>query len=113
MSESKPTISYDDFQKLDIRIGTITSAEKVPETDKLVKFEIDLGSEKREVVGGFAQAYPDPSELVGKQVPILINLEPRMLRGLESQGMILAATADDLPVPLHPAKETPPGAIIK
>ncbi len=97
-------ITIDDFATLDIRIGTILEAEKVPDTDKLVRFVIDLGSEKRQIVGGFAQAYPDPSILVGQQVPILVNIAPRAMRGLESQGMVLAASQAGLPVPLHPEK---------
>ena len=82
-------ISYDDFMKLDIKIATVLSAEKVEGTDKLVKLEVDAG-EKRTLVAGIGDVY-DPKELVGKQIPILANLEPRKLRGVLSQGMILAA----------------------
>lgn len=106
-------ITYEDFSKLEIKIGTVVSAEKVPDTDKLVKFEIDLGAEKRQIVGGFAPGYPDLSVLVGTQVPVLCNLEPRTLRGLESQGMILAASDGVLPVALHPDKPVEPGTSVR
>ncbi len=86
-------ISYDDFVKLDIRIGTILSAERVPETDKLVKLSVDIGEDApRTLVAGIAVFIPDVSSLIGKQIPILANLEPRLLKGIESQGMILAAS---------------------
>jgi len=105
--------TYEDFSKLDIRIGTIVSAEKVEKSDKLIKFLIDLGEEKRTIVGGFAPGYPDATVLVGTQMPVLVNLEPRTLMGIESQGMVLAATKDDLPVALHPDREVLPGSKIK
>jgi len=107
-------VTLEEFQKLDIRIGTIRSAERVPETDKLVKFEIDLGQEHRQIIGGFAPSYPDPSVLIGKQVPVLCNLEPRMMRGLESQGMVLAASnVDNGPVALHPDSPVSNGTIVR
>src|SRR3989344_3357323 len=88
-------ITFDDFQKLDIRIGTIRTAERVPETDKLVKLAVDIGEESpRQLVAGIAAHVPDIGALVGMQIPILANLEPRMLKGVESQGMILAASDD-------------------
>lgn len=114
MDDVTPQITIEDFAKLDIRIGTITAAERVPETDKLVCFEIDLGDEKRQIVGGFAPSYPDPSVLIGKQVPVLVNLAPRMMRGLESQGMVLAASnSENGPVALHPDSTVPPGTKIR
>ncbi len=85
-------ISYDDFAKLDIRIGTVVAAELVPETDKLIKCTIDFGDlGTRTIVSGIAQ-FRAPDELVGKQLPYIVNLAPRMLRGIESQGMLLAAS---------------------
>jgi methionyl-tRNA synthetase len=86
----KDEITYDDFVKLDIRTGTITGAEKVPKTKKLLKLTIDTGIDKRTVVSGIAEHY-SPDEIVGKQVSVLINLAPRKLRGIVSQGMILMA----------------------
>ncbi len=105
-------ITYDDFIKLDIRIGTVTSAEKVQGTDKLIRLEIDLGEGTRQVVAGMALTYT-PQDFIGKQVPILVNLEPRKLRGIESQGMILAADAGGKPIMLIPEREVPPGSAVR
>ena len=86
----KPTIQYDDFAKLDLRIGKILSAEKVEKADKLLKLEIDLGFETRTIVSGIALHFK-PEEIVGKQVVVVANLAPRKMRGIESNGMILMA----------------------
>ena len=106
------TISFDDFKKLDIRIGKIIAAEKVEGTDKLLKLKIDLGNEERQLVAGIAEVY-QPEELVGKQIPVLANLEPKKFKGLESQGMILAADDNGRPILLHPEKEIPAGSIVR
>ena len=91
-SNGMDTISYDDFAKLDIRIGTVVAAELVPETDKLIKCTIDFGEMgTRTIVSGIA-LFRNPEELVGKQLPYIVNLAPRILRGVESQGMLLAAS---------------------
>ena len=105
-------ITFEDFKKLDIRIGKIVTAEKVMGTDKLLKLEIDLGAEKRQLVAGIAESYL-PDQIIGREVPVLINLEPRSIRGIESQGMILAVGVDGKPVLLHPDNEVPPGSIIR
>src|SRR3990172_12590390 len=86
-----PEISYEDFSKLDIRIGTVIAAELVPETDKLIKCTVDFGEEvgQRTIVSGIAQ-WKKPEELVGRQFPYIVNLAPRMLRGVESRGMLLS-----------------------
>ncbi|MFA6006199.1 MAG: methionine--tRNA ligase subunit beta [Candidatus Paceibacterota bacterium] len=105
----KPQISYDDFTKLDLRIGRIESAELVPDSKKLLKLLVDFGDFKRQIISGIAKGYA-PEALVGKQVTFIINLEPRMLAGLESQGMILAADVADVPVLLIPDKEVANGA---
>jgi methionyl-tRNA synthetase len=86
----KMNISFDDFTKMDIRVGTILSAQKVEKADKLLQMQVDLGEETRTIVSGIAQHY-DPEAVVGKQVSVLCNLEPRKIRGVESQGMILMA----------------------
>lgn len=86
----KPTIQYDDFAKLDIRTGTITEAEKMKKSKKLLKLSVDLGNEQRTVVSGIAEYY-SPEEVIGQSVLLLANLAPRKLRGVESQGMILMA----------------------
>ena len=90
VSPQKETISYEDFAKLDIRIGTVLEAVKVPKADKLLKLTIDTGLDKRTIVSGIAEHYK-AEDLVGKQVALLVNLAPRKLRGIESQGMILSA----------------------
>ena len=91
-----PEIQYEDFAKLDIRIGTVMAAELVPETDKLIKCTVDFGEElgQRTIVSGIAQ-WKKPEELVGRQFPYIVNLAPRVLRGVESQGMLLAASDED------------------
>lgn len=86
----KPEIQYDDFAKMDFRIGTIISAEKVEKADKLLKLQVDLGFEQRTIVSGIAMHFK-PEEVVGKQVAVVANLAPRKMRGIESQGMILMA----------------------
>ncbi len=86
----KPTTTFDEFNKMDIRIGTILSAERVPKTEKLLKLTIDTGIDKRTVVSGIAAFY-DPEKIIGQQISILVNLEPRKIKGIESQGMILMA----------------------
>lgn len=87
---SKSDITFDDFSKMDIRVGTILEAERVPKTDKLLKLKIDTGIDQRTVVSGIAGFY-DPEKIVGQQVSILVNLAPRKIKGIESQGMILMA----------------------
>ena len=84
----KETVDFDSFQKMDIRVAQILSAERVPKTDKLLKFEVDTGLDRRTVVSGIAEFF-DPKDLVGKRVPILMNLAPRKIRGIESEGMLL------------------------
>ncbi len=105
-------ITFDDFKKMDMRIGKVLSAEKVEGTDKLMKIEIDLGTEKRQLVAGIANIY-EPLSLIGKEIPVLMNLEPRKIRGIESQGMILAVDVGGKPVIMHPEREVPPGSIIR
>ncbi|MBW1659632.1 MAG: methionine--tRNA ligase subunit beta [Deltaproteobacteria bacterium] len=105
-------ITFNDFKKLELRIGEITEAERVPDTDKLLKLTIDVGTETRQIVAGMADTY-EPEALVGKQVPILMNLEPKTFRGVESHGMILAVDVDGKPVLLHPDKKVPPGSVIR
>ena len=105
-------ISIDDFKQTEMRIGHILSVERVPDTDKLLKLEVDFGEEKpRQVVSGIAPYFTDPQVLVGKKCPFVTNLEYRMIRGLESQAMIVAAhTPDGLFSILEPTGgDLPPG----
>ncbi|NPA38123.1 MAG: methionine--tRNA ligase [Chlorobi bacterium] len=110
---AKENISFDDFTKLDIRVGTILEAEKVPKTKKLLKLLVDTGIDKRTVVSGIAE-YFSPEEIVGKQVSILVNLAPRKIRGIESQGMILMAEdATGELVFISPEKNIKPGSEVR
>ncbi|UCC19079.1 MAG: methionine--tRNA ligase subunit beta, partial [Promethearchaeota archaeon] len=108
----KELVSYDDFQKLDIRVALIESVEKVPKADKLYKLSIDLGTEKRTLVAGLADHYKI-EELKGKKIVVLTNLEPRKLRGILSEGMLLAAVEGENVSILVPDKDLPLGARIE
>ncbi len=89
-------ISIEDFKKIELKVGKILSAEKVPETDKLLQLSVDMGEEKpRQIISGISGYFPDHSVLVGKRCMFVANLEPRVIKGLESQGMILAVSTDD------------------
>jgi len=90
----KETINFEDFTKLDIRIGTILEAEKIPKTKKLLKLKVDVGIDTRTIVSGIAESF-DPKDIIGQKVSVLVNLAPRKLRGVESQGMILMSDTAD------------------
>jgi len=105
-------ITFDDFKKLDLRVAKILSAEKVEGSDKLLKLEIDLGNEIRQIVAGIGKNY-SPEKLVGREIIVVANLEPRKLMGFESQGMLLAANDESGPVLLEPDKEVSPGVLVK
>lgn len=104
-------ISIDDFGKVDMKIGTVISAEPVPGSEKLLRLSVDFGeAAPRQVLSGIAK-FVAPADLAGKQCPFVTNLPPRQMVGLESQGMILAARdAEGAIVLLHPARPLPPGA---
>lgn len=102
-------ITIEEFRKLDLRIGTVKSAEFHLNADKLIVLKVDLGSEERQIVAGIRAHYA-LEELVGKQVVVVANLETARLRGIESQGMLLAASDGDRIVILTPEKEVGPGA---
>lgn len=109
----KNEIQLEDFEKCDIRVGTVLSAEKVKGTDKLLKLEVDLGFEKRTIVSGVAHCIL-PEELINKQVIVLANLKPRKIRGIESKGMILyAENTEGKLVPVSPVSSMPNGSIVK
>ncbi|MDO8583214.1 MAG: methionine--tRNA ligase subunit beta [bacterium] len=105
-------ITFEDFKKLEIRIGKILTAEKVEKADRLLKLEVDFGEFKRQIVSGIAEFYK-PEDLIGKECPFIVNLEPRTFMGVESQGMLMAAGIDQGIALLHPDKEVPPGSNIK
>jgi len=106
-------ITYEDFKKVELKVAKIISAERVEGSDKLIKLALDLGSEKRQIVAGIGRAYK-PEDLIGLEIAVVANLEPKTLMGIESNGMLLAAGTDDgEPVLLIPQKEVPPGAEIR
>lgn len=112
-------LTYDEFKKVEIRAGKILAAEKVPETDKLLKLLVDLAEKDeagnlkpRQIVSGIAHYYPDPSTLVGTTAMFVTNLEPRTIRGLESRGMLLAVSGPDGAFSLlKPNESIPPGSL--
>jgi methionyl-tRNA synthetase len=107
-------ISIDDFMKVELRVGQVKAAEKVKGADKLLRLEVDIGTEVRQLVAGIALAYK-PEELIGRKVVIVANLQPRKLRGLESNGMIVAASVgeDGKPVLAGFLEDVPVGAKLK
>jgi methionyl-tRNA synthetase len=113
LTELKADITYDDFDKLDLRVGKVLEAEKVPKADKLLKLIVDLGFEKRTILSGIAEYYI-PEELVGKLVTVVANLAPRKIRGIESQGMLLMAGNDFGKLfTVGPEKDIEPGSVVK
>ena len=99
-------IQYDDFAKLDLRVGTVIEAAPHPNADKLLVLQVDLGDQKRQIVAGI-RGYYEPGALVGRQVVVVANLAPRAMRGLESQGMLLAASNADRSAVIFVTPERP------
>jgi methionyl-tRNA synthetase len=110
--EESGLISIDQFMETQLRVATVREAEAVPKSNKLLKLTVELGDEVRTVVAGIAQQY-EPEKLVGRQVVIVANLQPAKLMGVESQGMVLAATVDGAPRLLHPDGEVPSGSRVR
>jgi methionyl-tRNA synthetase len=110
-----PKISYDDFAKVEIKAGKILSAEKIPDTDKLLKLSVDFAEDKpRQIVSGISMYFPDPAVLVGKICMFVTNLEPRMIKGFESNGMLFAlSTTDGNFSLLEPSSNIPVGTKAK
>lgn len=114
-------VSYEEFKKMDIRIGMIKEVEPVPETDKLLRFQIDFNEvdeesnkKLRQIISGIHEYYPDPSILIGKQVLYIVNLEPRKIKGFESNGMLMAVDGvDSKPVFLIPETEVNNGSKVR
>ena len=114
--QTKPTIQYDDFAKLDLRVATVVQAEHHPNADRLLKLQVDLGGESRQICAGVKQFY-SPEELVGRQIIVVANLAPRTIRGETSNGMLMAASAMDGEelaevVLLAPGKPVPAGSSV-
>jgi methionyl-tRNA synthetase len=108
----KPEIAYNDFAKLELRVATVLAAREHPNADKLLLLQIDLGDRQKQIVAGIRGHY-QPEQLVGRQIVVLCNLEEAMLRGEESQGMLLAASDENGVVLLKPDRECVPGSPIK
>ncbi len=128
---SKERISIDEFSKIEVKVGTVRTAERVPDTDKLLRLTVDFGlkpsqsegsadqspeatgvgeeRDVRQIVSGIAAYVSEPSSLVGRQLAFVTNLEPRTIRGLESNGMLFAVGSDDTFAFLTPDREVPPG----
>lgn len=112
----KLRISIDEFNKIEVKVGTVQSAERVPDTDKLLKLIVDFGevgadgaSSPRQIISGIVVYVSEPESLVGRQLAFVTNLEPRMLRGLESNGMLFAVGSGDSFAFLTPDRAVPPG----
>ena len=114
IGDIKPEITFDDFQKLDLRVGTVEDASEHPNADKLIILQVDLGFEKRQILAGLRE-WMQPADLVGKQIVVVVNLAPRKMRVVESNGMLLAASESDGEkltnvVPLTVGQQMPPGS---
>lgn len=109
--ETPDVIQFDDFAKVDLRVATIRQAEPHPNADKLLVLQVDLGGEQRQIIAGIRHHY-EPEQLVGRQIVVVANLAPRSMRGLDSQGMLLAASNDarSSVVLVGPEKEIEPGS---
>ena len=98
--------------KVELRVANVVAAERLENSDKLLKLTVDLGTEQRTVLAGIAEMY-QPEEVVGKQVVIVANLQPRKMRGVESQGMLLAADVEGQAILLHPETQVPAGSRVR
>jgi methionyl-tRNA synthetase len=105
-------ITIDQFRAIELRIGTVLTAEAHPNADRLLVLRVDVGGEERQLVAGI-RAHYEPAVLVGRQVVVVANLEPAKLRGVESQGMVLAAASGDDVVLLRPDEAVPAGAVVR
>ncbi len=106
-------MTIDEFHAVDLRVAKILSADRVQGSEKLVRLDVDLGDETRQIIAGVGKVY-EPEHLVGREIVIVANLEPRMLMGIESQGMLLAATNENgEPIILIPEKNVAPGSGIR
>ena len=107
-----PRISIDRFMEVELRVALVLEAERVEGTDKLMKLQLDAGTERRQIVAGIAQAY-EPDELIGKRIVIVANLKPARIRGVESQGMLLAGDLDGKPIVATFDRDVPPGTRVR
>jgi len=113
MNEPRPVINFEDFSKIDIRMGTVISAEELEGSEKLIKMQVDFGEMgERQILAGI-KAWYKPQELKGRQFPFVINIEPRKMMGLESQAMVLAVDSEDKVTLLLPEESVGNGAFVK
>lgn len=107
----KPKINIEEFSKVEVKVGTVKTAEKVPETDKLLRLTVDFGEEggPRQIVSGISAYVPEPESLIGRQLAFVTNLEPRTIKGLESNGMLFAVGSAETFAFLTPDRPVPPG----
>ncbi len=105
-------IKFEDFQKIDLRVGEIIKVEEIENSEKLLKLIVDLGKEKKQIVAGIKKEYKK-EELLGKKIVIVTNLKPKKLMGIESQGMLLAVDVEGKPVLIIPEKDVPSGSKVK
>ncbi|KKP81215.1 MAG: Methionine-tRNA ligase [Candidatus Levybacteria bacterium GW2011_GWB1_35_5] len=104
-------VTFDDFKKIEIRVGKVLICEKIENADKLLRLQVDFGDFKRQIISAVAQWY-DPKDLEGKLLPFIVNLEPRNFRGEESQGMLMAAEGEDKPIFLESSEEVKEGSLV-
>ncbi len=104
-------VTFDDFKKIEIRVGKILTCEKIENVDKLLRLQVDFGDFKRQIISGIAQWY-DPKDLEGKFLPFIVNLEPRNFMGEESQGMLMAIEGEDGPIFLEPNEDVKMGSLV-
>ena len=109
---SPPPITIDDFLKIQLKTAVVLSAERVPNSEKLIKLQVDLGTERRQIVAGIGKKY-EPDALLGKRIVIVANLQPRKLMGIESQGMVLAAGEANVEGLVTVLEEVAPGIKVK
>lgn len=105
------TITFEDFKRIEIRVGKILSCEKIENADKLLKLQVDFGEFERQIVSGIAESFT-PEELIGKKLPFIVNLEYRKFKGEESQGMLMAIDADEKTVLLEPSEDVKIGTLV-
>lgn len=105
-------ISFEDFKKIDLKVGKVVRAERISGTQKLLKLQVNLGKETRQIVAGIGQFY-EPEKLTGREIIVVANLEPKTLMGVESQGMLLTADNEGVPVLLMPDTEVKPGSKVE
>jgi methionyl-tRNA synthetase len=111
-AEGDGLLTIDDFLRVDLRVAKVIAAERIPGADKLLKLQLDLGTEQRQIVAGIAKAY-EPESLVGKTIVVVANLKPAKLRGVESHGMLLAADLDGRPIVATFEESVKPGTRVR